>query len=298
MSIVKRLRFSAAIMAVCAPIGAVHAERLAGLTTDQRLITFDSAAPGTAFSSFALTGLTAGDRILGIDLRPANNRIYGVSQTGRVYSISTGGVASFVSQLTSSGMPVSLDGPRFGVDFNPVPDRLRIISDGGQNLRANIDTGGVTTDTSITRAGGGAISILGTGYTNSLPGPAPATTTIYGIDDTTDSLVTATPANGGANGGVYSSVGALNVALGAADAVAFDISGFSGTGFLSINSLLYSVDLTSGAATSLGSFGRSSLIGLTAIGAIPEPASWAMMIAGFGIVGASLRRRRPTLAFA
>lgn len=31
-------------------------------------------------------------------------------------------------------------------------------------------------------------------------------------------------------------------------------------------------------------------------GAIPEPATWAMLIAGFGLVGASLRRRRPATA--
>jgi hypothetical protein len=29
---------------------------------------------------------------------------------------------------------------------------------------------------------------------------------------------------------------------------------------------------------------------------IPEPGTWAMMIAGFGLVGATLRRRRPALA--
>ena len=30
--------------------------------------------------------------------------------------------------------------------------------------------------------------------------------------------------------------------------------------------------------------------------AVPEPASWAMMIGGFGVVGAAMRRRKPTLA--
>ncbi len=29
---------------------------------------------------------------------------------------------------------------------------------------------------------------------------------------------------------------------------------------------------------------------------VPEPASWAMLVAGFGIVGGSMRRRRPTVA--
>ncbi len=31
-------------------------------------------------------------------------------------------------------------------------------------------------------------------------------------------------------------------------------------------------------------------------GAVPEPASWAMLIAGFGLVGAAARRRRPVAA--
>lgn len=31
-------------------------------------------------------------------------------------------------------------------------------------------------------------------------------------------------------------------------------------------------------------------------GAVPEPASWAMMIAGFGLVGATMRRRRAVVA--
>ncbi|MBS0504308.1 MAG: PEP-CTERM sorting domain-containing protein [Proteobacteria bacterium] len=40
------------------------------------------------------------------------------------------------------------------------------------------------------------------------------------------------------------------------------------------------------------------LIAFDAIGydvAVPEPATWAMMIAGFGFVGAAMRRRRRTV---
>jgi len=33
------------------------------------------------------------------------------------------------------------------------------------------------------------------------------------------------------------------------------------------------------------------VIGTTATGAVPEPATWAMMIAGFGMIGGALRRR-------
>ena len=35
-----------------------------------------------------------------------------------------------------------------------------------------------------------------------------------------------------------------------------------------------------------------NIIGDSVVGAVPEPATWAMMIGGFGIAGASMRRRR------
>jgi len=42
----------------------------------------------------------------------------------------------------------------------------------------------------------------------------------------------------------------------------------------------------------LGSFGHASLA------AVPEPASWAMMLTGFGLAGMAMRRRRATVSFA
>lgn len=40
------------------------------------------------------------------------------------------------------------------------------------------------------------------------------------------------------------------------------------------------------------------MIDKVSIAAVPEPASWAMLIAGFGMVGASMRRRKPSVTFA
>jgi len=34
------------------------------------------------------------------------------------------------------------------------------------------------------------------------------------------------------------------------------------------------------------------------VASVPEPASWALMIGGFGMVGATMRRRRQTMAAA
>jgi hypothetical protein len=44
--------------------------------------------------------------------------------------------------------------------------------------------------------------------------------------------------------------------------------------------------------------GAGDSLGVTSIrpGGVPEPAAWALMISGFGLAGASLRRRRATLA--
>jgi hypothetical protein len=37
-------------------------------------------------------------------------------------------------------------------------------------------------------------------------------------------------------------------------------------------------------------------VGINSISAVPEPGTWALMIGGFGLAGAALRRRRPALA--
>ena len=42
----------------------------------------------------------------------------------------------------------------------------------------------------------------------------------------------------------------------------------------------------------------TSLIGTVPLGAVPEPASWAMMIGGIGFVGGAMRRRTTKVAFA
>ena len=54
----------------------------------------------------------------------------------------------------------------------------------------------------------------------------------------------------------------------------------------------------------LGTFGLidgSTLSGLTfqpAIGSVPEPATWGMLLVGFGLVGAAARRSRRVTAVA
>jgi len=88
----------------------------------------------------AITGLAGGERLLGIDTRPANGQLYAVGSTGRLYVIDpTSGAAGQVG----TPFATALSGERFGVDFNPTVDRLRIVSDTRQNLRIDPTTGAV-----------------------------------------------------------------------------------------------------------------------------------------------------------
>jgi Domain of unknown function (DUF4394) len=94
-----------------------------------------------------VTGLVPGTTLVGIDFRPATpGTLVGVGQlpggSGNVYTIDTStGAAAVINTIPT------LTGAAFGVDFNPVPNALRIVSDAGQNLRIVAGgTGVVNTD--------------------------------------------------------------------------------------------------------------------------------------------------------
>ncbi|TCP30061.1 PEPxxWA-CTERM sorting domain-containing protein [Sphingomonas sp. BK235] len=55
------------------------------------------------------------------------------------------------------------------------------------------------------------------------------------------------------------------------------------------------IDLWFGAGENVGIDNIKWDVRAVGAGAVPEPATWAMMILGFGLVGTSLRRRAPTL---
>ena len=86
----------------------------------------------------------------------------------------------------------------------------------------------------------------------------------------------------------------------------FDLNGILGTTGFAINTIegvTFDNDGNIYLAAELGEGpggGTAALIGLTLNqqGAVPEPASWAMMIAGFGLVGAAMRRRARSVSFA
>ena len=107
------------------------------LTQDQRLVQFRECNPNRLKEIGAVILQSPDTALVGIDFRVQDGLLYGVGNGGGIYTIDTSSaVATLVSQLS---MGVVLDGAFFGVDFNPAADRLRIISDNGQNLAHNVN---------------------------------------------------------------------------------------------------------------------------------------------------------------
>jgi Ca2+-binding RTX toxin-like protein len=282
--------------------------RLFALTNNNMLVAFDADRPEQA-TPIQVTGISG--TLVGVDFRPANGQLFGVSSTNQVYTINpTTGAATLVS---NNPVPFTLNGNSFGVDFNPNPDRIRLVSDAEQNIRLNPATGGLALnpngtpaiDTSLAYASGDVNAnknpnIVAAGYTNSVaPSPdAPnRRTTLYEIDSNLDILVTQGSRNfltgdpntpDSPNGGKLFTVGSLGVDF-VGDA-GFDIFSINpGNPNNSINiayavdgSTLYGVDLASGAATKLGTVGNGSfdLIGLAATNVVESAGAAGDILTG------------------
>jgi hypothetical protein len=172
-----------------------------GLTADRRLVRFDAANPRRTRDIGWVRGLVGDQMLVGIDHRVQDGKLYGVGNAGGIYTISSrSAVATKVSQLT-----VALSGTSFGVDFNPAANRLRVISDTGQNLRHNIDdpmglpaAGTTAVDGTLTYppATTAATGVSGAAYTNN-DLDANTATTLLDVDTNLDQVAIQSPANAG-----------------------------------------------------------------------------------------------------
>jgi len=220
-----------------------------GLVGGKALVAFDLSKPGRPLAGRKVSGLTGDTSLVGIDFRVQDKRLYGVGNAGGVYTLSSKARATKVSQLT-----VPLSGSKFGVDFNPAADRLRVVSDNGQNLRHDVNPGGATiADGTLTYppATAAVIGVSAAAYTNNDLDTATATT-LFDLDTTLDQVAVQAPANAGS----LSATGKFGVD--ATSDAGFDIAGKDNKGYATLNVggkyRLYSVSLLAGTVTSKGSF--------------------------------------------
>jgi hypothetical protein len=270
------------------------------------VISFNTADPVNSASLATITGVATGQTLVSIDRRPQNGSLYGLG-----YNATTGDVQLYKLSLPSNlAAPLGTVSPFFvdgagdpvrvgvdaltsiGMDFNPTVDRVRVVTDNGQNFRLNPNTGafvdgnlggetgsvaGVNMDGNIN---GGTTTVGETAYTNNAPDST--FTTQYTLDASTDSLYRQTPPNAGTQAGGVA-LTKDSAALDLVEIRGFDIlrgvntasSGaavFSGSGLaiieLASNSQqrIAQVDLVTGAVSgdTLIGDGTSNLLGLAA----------------------------------
>ncbi len=205
-----------------------------------------------------IMGLQANEKVLGIDFRPKNGQLYALGSTNRIYTLNaSSGLAAEVGKLT-----VPLKGMYFGFDFNPVADRIRIVSNKWQNLRVNPDDATVTEDATL-NGGAGEMTIVGAAYTNSFAGATATELFVIGVGE--DKLYLQSPPNAG----TLNLRGTMGVNVNAANG--FDIGASSGKAYAILTTKKgkiddttkwYSINTTTGKATAVADF-KSTVNGFT-----------------------------------
>jgi len=274
---------------VLAGVGALastaSADVIFGVTSTERLVSFDSAAPGVISTNVAISGLRANETIRGIDFRPLTGGLFGLGSSSRLYLINptTGNAVA----VDPAGFTPMLSGTNFGFDFNPTIDRIRVVGNDDQNTVLNPGTGAGTAATGVFYApgdpnSGANASIVGSAYDRNFVGGV--TSQLYGIDSNLGILVK--QAN---SAGTLTTVGALGTDFG--NDVGFDITA-GGTAYVT-NRLsfapqthFFTVNLLTGQTSLAGIVGDS--LSLDAIAATPAPGSLALL----GVAGLLARRRR------
>ncbi len=246
---------------------------LYGLTVDSRIVQFDSVSPTNVESNVAIQNLSPGERVVGMDYRPRTGGLYALavsgSGTGTSARLLLVNPLTGVANAVGSGFTLAAGDAtgQFGFDFNPTVDRIRVINRAGVNLRLNPNNGALAgTDANIVLNG----PVDAAAYDRNFDGKLGATgTTLYTINPLTGNLHTQGTVNQvvSPNTGTQFVVGPLGTAIDPTGGVGFDVAAngaalggpafaiFDGTAGASVNTGLYTINLTTGAATLVGAVG-------------------------------------------
>lgn len=235
---------AAAIAAFAGFAGAAQAQTIAALADGNKIVWIDAQKKRVT----GMVNLAANAKLVGIDVRPKDGMVWGLSADGAIVTVDHKTGAWTKKADLSEKLPA---GAIITVDFNPAADRMRVLGSDGTSLRINVDDGKAVVDgrlkyaqSDVTKA---APKVTAGAYTNSFAGTKE--TTLYDIDTAAGTLVRQAPPNDG----VLNTIGKLGVKT--TDPVAFDIlsDGKGGNrAWMLAGDMLYSVDLATGAAKSAG----------------------------------------------
>ncbi|MFD6431385.1 DUF4394 domain-containing protein [Streptomyces venezuelae] len=173
--------------------------RAFGITGDgTQMATFTTDRPNVLDWVRDIVGLSGDTALIGIDFRVQNGLMYGVGDKGGIYTIKTPPATPDVVITKVSQLQYSLHGTNFGVDFNPAADRLRVVSDNGQNLRHNLNDHTTIQDLNLTTppVEGTTKGVSAAAYTNNDLNGATGTT-LFDVNTGSDQIVIQSPANNG-----------------------------------------------------------------------------------------------------
>jgi len=239
----KTLALAGALIASMTLAHSAQAASIIGLVDGKTLVWVDPA-------SKKVTGkadIKGAASVVGIDVLPADGMLYALTADGGIFTVDAKtGQATMKSKLSETlkaGVTVT-------VDFNPVADRLRVITSDGTNLRVNVDDGKATVDGALKFKDGDAMagktpSVIAGAYSNSYKGTK--ATALYDIDASGTLLSQAPP-----NDGILNTIGSLGIKLNGATAFNIVAQGEDNAAWLVSGGTLYSVDLKTGKATLAG----------------------------------------------
>ena len=239
----KTIALAGVLAASLLAANSAQAGSIIGLVDGKSIVTIDPATRKVTGSA----DIKGAASVVGIDVRPADGLLYAVNADGGIYTVDAkSGAATMKSKLSE---PLKA-GTTVTVDFNPVADRLRVITSDGTNLRVNVDDGKAIVDGALKFKEGDANAgktpnVIAGAYSNSFKGTK--ATALYDIDASGALLSQAPP-----NDGVLNTIGMLGVKIDGP--VAFNIvnKGEDNAAWLVTGGTLYSVDLKTGKATAAG----------------------------------------------
>ncbi len=267
--------FAALALAACVsmepPEGPPRKETVVVATAAGELIRVNAGQPSRVLSRVNVSGLDAGDRLVGIDFRVARGVLYALSARGRLYTIDT---PSGRLAAVGPGVALAAGDQAVGFDFNPVADRIRVVTAASRSLRLHPETGALAAEDLALRyadgdAAAGAPARIGAAAYTYNKHDAKLTTN-YAIDVARGTLVRQGSLEGAQpvvspNSGLLASVGALGT--GAVEDAAFDIADVGNTALAALRqggaTRLHLIDLGTGRAAVLGRIaGGQPLAGL------------------------------------